>query len=428
MESTHGRCLVAVPDRAGYRQKIRTRPNKVAAVVRRYAAYGDAGYLEDRLPPFEQIQPGDVLGDLGRGGEERPECYIVGPVLARLHGQMAAGIACDADLGVAPQRPARLLDGAVFLPQMNPVGSQSLGKADRIVDDEGGAPIGADLLQRLRQACGLVLIHILDPELERRNLAGIERTRQTVRKRPANVKRRDEVKLRGFARNVGFVVHAGCSSPAKPLRQVSAVDVREPLMQKRVAWAAMRISLKLVPTAALPAAMLTGCTVIPPADPDRMQGYPPAEAPRPAPRPAMAYPAPAAPAPYTPAQTYTPPPAQPRLPATPGELPPAAPPTYAAIGQTVTVGGPRITPLAVLEDSRCPMNARCVWAGQVRLRVRIESGRGGEVEMTSGKPVSVTDGALELVDVRPDKSAGSQNNGAVAPSAYRFGFRFSGGF
>lgn len=187
----------------------------------------------------------------------------------------------------------------------------------------------------------------------------------------------------------------------------------------------MRISLKLAPAAALLAALLPGCTMIPPADPARMQGYPPADAPPPASPPPPSYPAQTTPAPYTPAQTYTPPYAPPPA---PRELPPAAPLTYAAIGQTVTVSGPRITPLAVLEDSRCPMNARCVWAGQVRLRVRIDSGRGGEVEMTSGKPVSVADGALELVEVRPDKAAGGQNNGTVTQSAYRFGFRFSGGY
>jgi len=189
----------------------------------------------------------------------------------------------------------------------------------------------------------------------------------------------------------------------------------------------MRIPLAL----ALTGAALAGCTVIPPADPARMQPYPPAypqasappppAAPPPSAPPATSYPGPAVTPPYTPAQSYPP----------PSELPVATPEpslTYAALGQTVTVGGPRITPLAVLEDSRCPMNARCVWGGQVRLRVRIDSGRGGEVEVTSGKPVTVADGTLELVEVQPDKVAGGDNHGTVAQSAYRFGFRFMGGY
>lgn len=124
---------------------------------------------------------------------------------------------------------------------------------------------------------------------------------------------------------------------------------------------------------------------------------------------------------YTPVPDYTPPPAE--LPAP--ERGPAL--TYAALGQTVRVDGPRVTPLEVLEDSRCPMNARCVWAGQVRLRVRIESGTGGTLELTSGKPVNVADGTLELVEVRPDKVAGS-GNAAVKPADYRFGLRFMGGY
>lgn len=97
----------------------------------------------------------------------------------------------------------------------------------------------------------------------------------------------------------------------------------------------------------------------------------------------------------------------------------------AGMDQTVAVDGPRVTPLEVLEDSRCPMNARCVWAGQVRLKVRVHLGaRDEERELTSNKPVPVADGTLELVEVQPDRIAGE----ALDPKNYRFGFRFVGGF
>ena len=60
----------------------------------------------------------------------------------------------------------------------------------------------------------------------------------------------------------------------------------------------------------------------------------------------------------------------------------------AGIGQTAYVNGPKVTPLALMEDSRCPMNARCVWAGQVRVTVRIDTGAGYVTrEMTSNKPI-----------------------------------------
>ena len=96
----------------------------------------------------------------------------------------------------------------------------------------------------------------------------------------------------------------------------------------------------------------------------------------------------------------------------------------ARLGQTVEVGGPRVTPLAVLEDSRCPMEARCVWVGRVRLSVRVTTGNGSAVrEIASDKPLQVADGRLELSNVMPPRST----QRAVRPTDYRFSFRFSGG-
>jgi hypothetical protein len=45
------------------------------------------------------------------------------------------------------------------------------------------------------------------------------------------------------------------------------------------------------------------------------------------------------------------------------------------------------------------------------------------VELTSGKPVQIADGSLELVEVQPDRVAGEK----LDPKDYRFGFRFMGG-
>lgn len=112
-------------------------------------------------------------------------------------------------------------------------------------------------------------------------------------------------------------------------------------------------------------------------------------------------------------------------------VPPANPPappadglTWARLGQTVNVGGPRVTPLRVIEDSRCPVNVQCVWAGQVRLSVRIETGAGATTrELTSGKPEPVADGSLTLTAVEP----ATRSDATIAPDSYRFGFRFDGG-
>lgn len=99
--------------------------------------------------------------------------------------------------------------------------------------------------------------------------------------------------------------------------------------------------------------------------------------------------------------------------------------TYASLGQTVSLGGPKLTPLALLEDSRCPSGEQCIWAGQVRVSARIATGRGESVaELATGKPIAVSDGTLTLVAVEPAKRA----DAAISPNAYRFGFRFEGGF
>jgi hypothetical protein len=96
----------------------------------------------------------------------------------------------------------------------------------------------------------------------------------------------------------------------------------------------------------------------------------------------------------------------------------------ARLGETVTVDGPRVTPLKVLEDSRCPANVQCVWAGQVRLSVRIDLGSGSETrEIVSNNPLPVADGTLTLVEVVPAKKADQP----TYSEEYRFGFKSAGG-
>lgn len=97
----------------------------------------------------------------------------------------------------------------------------------------------------------------------------------------------------------------------------------------------------------------------------------------------------------------------------------------AKLGQTVYVDGPRVTPLRVIEDSRCPMNARCVWAGRVVLRAKVQGGAWQrEIDLTLGEPVQVADGALALVSVTPDR----RTDLAIKPGDYRFAFTFQGGY
>ncbi|MDZ4692456.1 hypothetical protein [Terricaulis sp.] len=91
-----------------------------------------------------------------------------------------------------------------------------------------------------------------------------------------------------------------------------------------------------------------------------------------------------------------------------------------AIGQTADLGGGlRVRPLEVLEDSRCPQNARCVWAGRLRVRVAVEGA--GEREVILAEPaVETPRGAFALVAVSPGPWTDWPES---QRPPYRFGFR-----
>lgn len=101
-------------------------------------------------------------------------------------------------------------------------------------------------------------------------------------------------------------------------------------------------------------------------------------------------------------------------------VPTAASPT-AGLAQTAQAGLLRVRPLAVIEDSRCPINALCVWAGRLIVRAEVEAaGRRTTHDMTMGVATPVTGGTLTLVSGQPGKQADVPND----PAAYRFTFAF----
>lgn len=75
------------------------------------------------------------------------------------------------------------------------------------------------------------------------------------------------------------------------------------------------------------------------------------------------------------------------------------------IGQVSSVLGIMITPLEILEDSRCPSGVQCIQAGTVRVRLKIENGtNAAEQIITLGKSVSTDTTKITLTDVAPAKS------------------------
>lgn len=105
-------------------------------------------------------------------------------------------------------------------------------------------------------------------------------------------------------------------------------------------------------------------------------------------------------------------------------VPPADASPAAGIGQVASVDGLRVRPLQIVEDSRCPINAVCVWAGRLVVRSEIRGGSSREVrDLELGKPQPIADGQLTLVTAEPGKTAGAETD----PRAYLFTFVFEGG-
>jgi hypothetical protein len=92
-------------------------------------------------------------------------------------------------------------------------------------------------------------------------------------------------------------------------------------------------------------------------------------------------------------------------------------PGFVGLNQSATVGPVRVTPLAVLEASRCPRGVQCVWAGRVRIEARVA---GVRRELFLGQAIAVSGGQLELSEVAPAKAQGA----IIAPRDYRFRFTF----
>ncbi len=93
----------------------------------------------------------------------------------------------------------------------------------------------------------------------------------------------------------------------------------------------------------------------------------------------------------------------------------------APLGQFAAIGAAHVQPLSLVEDSRCPAEVQCVWAGRLRINALIRYDGFSEEqrrEMTLGEPIELPVGKLTLASVAPAPRAGE----AIAPGAYRFTF------
>lgn len=92
-----------------------------------------------------------------------------------------------------------------------------------------------------------------------------------------------------------------------------------------------------------------------------------------------------------------------------------------ALGErTELAPGIEVVPLAVIEDSRCPVTVDCMWAGRLVLAAQVHDGPNViPVRLTLGSPYPIADGQLILTAATPEK-----RETAIAPQDYRFSFVF----
>lgn len=93
----------------------------------------------------------------------------------------------------------------------------------------------------------------------------------------------------------------------------------------------------------------------------------------------------------------------------------------ASIGETADLGGGlTIRPIDVKEDSRCPADVDCVWAGQLVLRADVS---GTERELILGEPLETPQGTVLLAVAKPYPFHNWPTAEIGEPPPYRFGFR-----
>ncbi len=98
-----------------------------------------------------------------------------------------------------------------------------------------------------------------------------------------------------------------------------------------------------------------------------------------------------------------------------------APGEAVALGETLVLGEVEITPESVVEDSRCPVDADCVWSGQIIVRTTIASaGRQETIEISNLEPQQVMRGTLSLTGAWPFNTS----ERGPAQDEYRFTYSF----
>lgn len=75
--------------------------------------------------------------------------------------------------------------------------------------------------------------------------------------------------------------------------------------------------------------------------------------------------------------------------------------------EAVAAGELIVEPQRVTQDSRCPINARCVWAGEITVLTKVYGPQWlEEIEVTLGEPARLRGFVLQLTSAEPGQMAG----------------------
>lgn len=80
------------------------------------------------------------------------------------------------------------------------------------------------------------------------------------------------------------------------------------------------------------------------------------------------------------------------------------------IGESKNVAGLTISPIRIVEDSRCPFGAQCIWAGRVAVEFEVVAGGKTETKIMNSdedKVIEYEGYKIDMVDVKPDKPGAS---------------------
>jgi hypothetical protein len=105
-------------------------------------------------------------------------------------------------------------------------------------------------------------------------------------------------------------------------------------------------------------------------------------------------------------------------------VPPTSAGPIAGLGQVAILNELKIRPIEVVEDSRCPTQVQCVWAGRLVVRARMNGPGWTQIrDFELGVAQAVDQYRVTLIAAEPQKTA----PGEIDPRAYHFTFGLQSG-